>query len=54
MWFHRGLWIIGGLDSHDAMCRMLANAAGCTVVSVAYRLAPEHPFPARSTTAGTL
>jgi acetyl esterase len=45
VWFHGGGWVVGGLDSHDAMCRMLANAAGATVISVAYRLAPEHPFP---------
>ena len=45
VWFHGGGWVIGGLDTHDAMCRTLANAAHCTVVSVAYRLAPEYPFP---------
>jgi acetyl esterase len=45
VWFHGGGWVIGGLDTHDAMCRTLANAARSTVVSVAYRLAPEHPFP---------
>jgi acetyl esterase len=45
VWFHGGLWVFGGLDSHDAMCRVLANSAACTVVSVAYRLAPEYPFP---------
>jgi acetyl esterase len=45
VWFHGGGWVVGGLESHDAMCRMLANAAGVTVISVAYRLAPEHPFP---------
>jgi acetyl esterase len=45
VWFHGGGWVVGGLDSHDAMCRMLANAAGAAVISVAYRLAPEYPFP---------
>jgi acetyl esterase len=45
VWLHGGGWVIGGLDTHDAMCRTLANAAHCTVVSVAYRLAPEYPFP---------
>jgi acetyl esterase len=45
VWFHGGGWVIGGVDSHDAMCRVLANAAECDVVSVAYRLAPEHRFP---------
>src|SRR5262245_2509479 len=45
VWFHGGGWVVGGLDTHDSMCRTLAAAARCTVVSVAYRLAPEHPFP---------
>jgi acetyl esterase/lipase len=38
--------VIGSIDSHDAVCRALANASSCVVVSVEYRLAPEHPFPA--------
>ncbi|MGF1426888.1 alpha/beta hydrolase [Kitasatospora sp. LaBMicrA B282] len=41
-----GGWTLGGLDTGDAICRALTNAAGCTTVSVGYRLAPEHPFPA--------
>ena len=45
VWFHGGGWVVGGLDSHDAMCRALANEAHCTVTSVEYRLAPEHRFP---------
>ncbi|HTP21106.1 MAG TPA: alpha/beta hydrolase [Solirubrobacteraceae bacterium] len=45
VWFHGGGWVVAGLDSHDAMCRTLANEAHCTVTSVDYRLAPEHPFP---------
>jgi len=45
VWFHGGLWVFGGLDSHDAMCRRLANSSGCRVISIAYRLAPEHQFP---------
>jgi acetyl esterase len=46
VYFHGGGWVIGSLDSQDADCRAIANAAGCVVVSVNYRHAPEHKFPA--------
>ena len=46
LWIHGGGWVICDLDSHDAMCRVLANESGCRVIAVDYRLAPEHPFPA--------
>jgi acetyl esterase len=46
LWIHGGGWVIGDLDSHDAMCRMLANASGCEVYAIDYRRAPEYPFPA--------
>jgi acetyl esterase len=46
VYFHGGGWVTGSLFSHEHLCRALALAAGVAVVSVDYRLAPEHPFPA--------
>ena len=45
VFFHGGGWVVGDLDSHDHVCRALANGSGHAVLSVDYRLAPEHPFP---------
>jgi acetyl esterase len=46
VWLHGGGWAVGSLDTYEAPLRALANAAGAIVVSVGYRLAPEHRFPA--------
>ena len=46
VFFHGGGWVIGNIESHDAVCRTLTNTAGCITVSVDYRLAPEYKFPA--------
>ncbi|WP_265108333.1 alpha/beta hydrolase [Halosolutus halophilus] len=45
-YFHGGGWVVGSIDADDATCRKLATETGYPVVSVGYRLAPEHPFPA--------
>jgi acetyl esterase len=46
VFFHGGGWVIGNLDSHDVVCRKLADQGQLIVISVDYRLAPEHKFPA--------
>ncbi|MEV1328489.1 alpha/beta hydrolase [Micromonospora costi] len=43
---HGGGWVMGGVDTHDGLCRQVAAASGWAVLSVDYRLAPEHPYPA--------
>jgi acetyl esterase len=45
IWLHGGGWCIGDLDGFDRVCRSLCNAAGAVVLSLDYRLAPEHPYP---------
>ncbi len=56
VYFHGGGWVVGNLETADPFCRMIANAAGCLVVSVNYRHAPEYrfPLPAEDAYAATL
>ncbi len=46
VYLHGGGWVVGDVETHDPLCRRVANVTGARVVSVGYRLAPEHPFPA--------
>lgn len=46
VFFHGGGYVLGSIATHDWLCRQLTRESGCAVLSVAYRLAPEHPFPA--------
>lgn len=49
VYFHGGGHVFGSLDTHDTIARFLVRATGCTLVSVDYRMGPEHPFPAAVT-----
>jgi acetyl esterase len=45
VYYHGGGWVLGSVESHDSVCRAICMQAPCAVLSVDYRLAPEHPFP---------
>jgi acetyl esterase len=53
LFFHGGGWVTGSVATHDGLCRRLAHEVRCRVVSIEYRLAPEHPFPAAAEDAVT-
>jgi acetyl esterase len=46
VYLHGGGWVMGGLATHDPLCRLLTDRSGCAVFAVDYRLSPEHPYPA--------
>ena len=46
VYYHGGGFVIGNIETHDSTCRRLANKSHCQVISIDYRLSPEHPFPA--------
>ncbi|HEY3466087.1 MAG TPA: alpha/beta hydrolase [Amycolatopsis sp.] len=51
VYFHGGGFVLGSIETHEGACRLLAEEAGVRVVSIGYRLAPEHPFPAAASDA---
>ena len=54
IYLHGGGWVVGDVETHDPLCRRVANVTGARVVSVGYRLAPEYPFPAALDDAGAI
>src|SRR4029453_1604678 len=53
IYYHGGGFVIGTIETHDSTCRRLANRSRCQVISIDYRLSPEHPFPAPLEDGGT-